>query len=403
MAFLGYEWTVPSEHGGHHNVVFRTADRDRVGRQDSPTLPDLYRGLRRSNDPEDVLIIPHAHAPADWTQNDPDLEKLVEIYSMHGSFEWFGNMYLKNGFEVGFIGASDDHRSKPGYGAAYPGRLSQVPGLAAVMASEKTPDALFDAMRGLSVYATSGERILLDARLNDHGMGSRLGLDEVSTQRRLDVRVNGTAAIDRIDVVKNGGVVFSRDYLSAPLTSNSWIQVGFESSSEAFTVRPSLPRSGRPWNGTLAVRGARIRSVSAPGFENRYDEGASVSDADGSVIDFRVETRGRMDTLLIEFRGATASTTFDVQLDPARQFEAADFSLRLADLEAGRLEHEFHVGRHTDRVSLQVVDPDAPLDQMLELRDLDPPAAGDYYYVRVSQIDGGRAWSSPWWIDAPSE
>jgi hypothetical protein len=32
---------------------------------------------------------------------------------MHGSFDWFGNMYLKNGFEVGFVAASDDHRSRP--------------------------------------------------------------------------------------------------------------------------------------------------------------------------------------------------------------------------------------------------------------------------------------------------
>ena len=50
---------------------------------------------RRSQPPDDVLVIPHAHEAGDWTRSDPDLERLVEIYSMHGSFEFFGNLYLK--------------------------------------------------------------------------------------------------------------------------------------------------------------------------------------------------------------------------------------------------------------------------------------------------------------------
>ncbi len=411
VTFLAYEWTVPAAQGGHNNVLFRTPDRDRVGRQVAATLPDLYRGLRRGNDPEDVLIIPHAHEPGDWTRNDPEMEKLVEIYSMHGSFEWFGNLFLQNGFEVGFVAASDDHRAKPGYSAARSGRLRQFPGLAAVIAPAKTRDALFDAMRGLSAYATSGERILLDARLNGRRMGSRLAVDEVSDERHLVCRVSGTAAIDRIEVIRNGEVVFGRSYLPAPLTSHSWILVGFESSSEpASEAYPSRGRSHRRWKGTLTVKGAHFLGVSAPGFENPHLESAAIVDAEGGAqIDFETWTRGRIDTMLIELEGATSSTSFDFQIDPAggggtraaggRGAEApSDFLLDFAAIEAGRLEHTIESGRYTDRVSLQVVRPDASLDQVLELRDLDPPSAGDYYYVRVTQIDGGRAWSSPWFI-----
>lgn len=408
VAFLAYEWTTSRGYGGHNNVLFRGFDRDRVDRQSAPTLPDLYAGLRRANDPQDVLIIPHAHEPGDWTRNDPEMEKLVEIYSMHGSFEWFANLFLKNGFEVGFIAASDDHRAKPGYSAAMTGRLRQFPGLAAVIAPTNTRDALFDAMRGLNAYATSGQRILLDARLNGRRMGGRLGLDEVSAERRLVCRVAGTAAIDRIDVIRNGEVVFGRSYLSAPLTSHSWIQVGFESSSEPARVdRPSRGRNHRAWSGTLTVRGARVRSVTTPGFESPHHEGAATVEAeDGTVIDFHTQTRGRMDTMLVELEGATSSTSFDFHLDPARttsrsgELQASDFRLRFADLEEGRFAHAIEDGRYTDRVTLQVVAPEAPLDQVFELRDLEVPAAGDYYYVRVTQIDGGRAWSSPWWIDA---
>ena len=33
-----------------------------------------------------------------------------------------------------------------------------------------------------------------------------------------------------------------------------------------------------------------------------------------------------------------------------------------------------------------------------EYTDLEDPKPGDYYYIRVTQLDGGRAWSSPFWI-----
>ncbi len=114
IAFLGYEWTGIRSRGGHHNVLFRTPDHERVPVQVASRLPKLYEGLRREVDPKDVVVIPHAHMAADWTMSDVDLERLAEIYSMHGTFEWFGNRFLQNGWEVGFIGASDDHRAQPG-------------------------------------------------------------------------------------------------------------------------------------------------------------------------------------------------------------------------------------------------------------------------------------------------
>ena len=97
VAFLGYEWTSGRATGGHHNVFFRTPDHKRVPVQVAPPLPDLYRGLHARSGHDDVLVIPHAHQAGDWTQNDAELERLVEIYSMHGSFEWFGNLYLRTG------------------------------------------------------------------------------------------------------------------------------------------------------------------------------------------------------------------------------------------------------------------------------------------------------------------
>ncbi|MCP5110335.1 MAG: DUF3604 domain-containing protein, partial [bacterium] len=210
---LAFEWTSRLVYGGHHNVFFRDIpERRRVPNQTAPLLDELYQGLREQNDTDDVLIIPHAHQAGDWTNSDGDMERLVEIQSGHGTFDWFGNKYLQNGFEVGFVGASDNHNGHPGYSGI---GNRQLGGLAAVIAPENSPDAVFDALRGRATYATTGERIILDATLN----GARMGLrQQNTTERKIDCRVNGTAPIDSIDVIKNGTLVYSKRYLESEVS-----------------------------------------------------------------------------------------------------------------------------------------------------------------------------------------
>jgi hypothetical protein len=408
VAFLGYEWTAFRTVGGHHNVFFRTADKDLVSLRDASDLESLYERLRQNNEVEDVLIIPHAHRAGDWTTNDSELEKLAEIYSMHGSFEWFGNRYLGNGFEVGFVAGSDDHRSKPGYA---PGRfqpaLSQFGGLAGAVAPSKDVDAIFDALRDRAVYATSGQRIILDATLNGARMGSRL---TDTGRRNIECRVMGTSPIDRIDVIKNGEVVYGQDYLSAPLEPRSWIQVTFESSSEVLGEEVDNPRPYRLWQGTMEVVGSRVLGVAPAGFDNPFSEWARVDEVNPRKIAFRTETRGRGDSMLVELDGASTSTELVIHLDAARErgfapglrpaadIPAVTVKISLADLSHGRVERELAVGPHTDTVRVQVVDPGASMDREFSYTDLEPAEPGDYYYIRVTQLDGGRAWSSPWWV-----
>jgi hypothetical protein len=410
ITYLGYEWSALRDQGGHHNVLFRTPDRKIVRVQKANHLPLLYEGLAAENDPQDVLIIPHAHNAADWTRNDASMEKLVEIASAHGTFEWFGNLYLQSGFEVGFVGGSDDHRTLPGYPAAVRKPFyTQKPGLAGVWADSLTTDAVFDALRSLSAYATTAGRLILDADLNGKPMGTR---QEHSPRRQLHTAVAGTSAIDRIDLVRNGDVILSKSYLATPLTSHAFVRIGFQSSSEVFfPPHRDNPRPYRPWAGTLAVEGARIAGVATPGFDNHYTETAGIDPADPNRVSFYVETRGRMDTLLLELDGATTSTVLRFHLEPgvergssagnlrrAAEIPAADFTMALADLRDSRLERTFQVDQHTDRIELQVVDPGAAMDREVHFTDLEGTAPGDYYYVRVTQLDGGLAFSSPFWV-----
>ena len=409
LAILGYEWSARRYLGGHHNVFFRSRDRPRVPNQEAPTLAEMYERLRAENAPSDVLVIPHAHQAGDWNQSAGDLETLVEITSQHGTFEWFGNRYLQNGFEVGFISASDDHRAKPGYN---PGLFFsphvQGPGLAAAVAAEKTTDAVFDALRSRRAYATSGQRILLSATLNGKPMGTRQPYTE---RREFSCRVSGTSPIDRIDLIKNGRVLRSRSYLPAPLESSAWVQIGFESSSEVFAPDRDNPRVYRVWSGVLEVAGAQLLGIESPGFKNPYLEWAEVDPEQPQRVRFYTETRGRMNTLLLRLGGAGNSTLVTLNLDAAREngfapplvrqpvnIPAAEVAFQLDDLEDSRIEHVLPVGRHLDRVSLQVIDGDAALDREFDFVDLGSTVPGDYYYFRVTQLDGGQAWSSPFWV-----
>ena len=409
VSFLGYEWTSTRELGGHHNVFFRTPGRPRVPIQKAPRLEQLYAGLNAAERQDDVLVIPHAHVAGDWRKNDAGIERVVEIVSNHGTFEWFGNRYLANGFKVGFIGGADDHRSRPGRTGSRPD-TSQSGGLAAALAPAKNADAIFDALRARSTYATSGERIVLDANANGKLPGSEL---PAGGRLKLACKVAGTAPIDQIDVVKNGEVAYSRSYLTAPLASHVWVQVGFESSSAVYGEALDNPRAYRPWKGTLRVEGARVVSV-RPVFFNVYRSKAAIDADDPALIRFQTETRGRRDVMLVELDGATSSTRFHFALEAAKERRAAPVLVRpLKEIPAveatlafdrmadGRMEHELPVDVHTDRILLQTVDPDAPLDREFEWSDLGKVEPGDYVYLRVTQLDGGRAWSSPFFFGAP--
>lgn len=401
IAYLGYEWTVRQSGGGHHNVLFRTPEgRDRVPSQFYGTLSRLYQGLRERYDTDDVLIISHAHQKADYRYSDPEMETLVEIMSMHGTFEWFGRMYLDHGHEVGFVAASDDHIGRPGYAQPRSFSLAQRNGLGAVLAGERTTDAIFDAMKNLSAYATTGQRIILDVNVNGTRMGQRA---EYAKERTISGRAIGTAPIESITLFKNDDVLEEWHYVDA---NDDEIVLTFYSESYPYHPQDN-PRGWRHWRGKLHIDGATVEDARLVDFQNLASQKLV---RDGNDIEFATHTRGDHSSIRLQLADRPdADVTFRIELQAARETGSGPPRLRRHQSIEGRtielslpqgassVTEDVGVDGYRDTITLRRGG-EMPSDVLFQHIDRSDPRHGDYYFVRVHQADEGLAWSSPIWV-----
>ncbi|MDA0790232.1 MAG: DUF3604 domain-containing protein [Proteobacteria bacterium] len=411
VGYLGYEWTNQNTYGGHHNVLFRdTDDRARKPVQFYPTLSALYTGLRQDYATSDVLVIPHAHQSGDYRQSDPDLAQLVEIMSQHGTFEWFGRMYLSHGHEVGFIAASDNHLSQPGYTNASFGYLSQRGGLAAVLTNEGTRDGIFDAMKQLRTYATTGDRIIMDVSMNGTGMGQRAPF---ANRREISGRVIGTAPVDTISVIRNGVEIWRQDYLTdvdrRGFDNEETFYVTFESPSVPKHPMDN-PRGARGWPGKLTVKDATLVDFHATDFMNPDVTRLTRDGADPNTLHFVTGTRGDTSSIVLRLANIKrrASVTLDIDEAPEtgsgpprfrrhQRTPASSVVMRFRDLVAGQTRATLPFDIYEDTMTLRRVITRGPDDVSFSVVD-EHDVQGDYYFVRARLANDAIAWSSPIWV-----
>lgn len=238
VTFLGYEWAKWRRRGdGDRNVYYLHDDQPMFRSDDGhyPAPPDLFRALGGRK----ALVIPHHPAEpgnhCDYKDHDPEHERLIEIHQVRGCFEcppemgnpipatpgrgdaamiekgWICNA-LTMGWRVGFTAGGDDHIGTAGTERPF-SEQNGVPvyaGAMAVLARERTREAIWEGLWNRRVVATSGPRVLLRVALNEQPIGSELRADkmpELRKERSIRVWFRGTAPVKRIDVIRNNKVV----------------------------------------------------------------------------------------------------------------------------------------------------------------------------------------------------
>lgn len=229
VTLVGFEWT--SHTWGHRNVYY-PGDWGPLLRSNDPvegTLPGLYGEVRR----RDGLVIPHHSANVtmgvDWSLgHDPDLERLVEIYSVWGNSERTGSRgnprpirvlggevegrhvvdALSMGRRFGFVGGGDIHDGRPGDdlhtyqggNQLYPSLYRQ--GIMGVWAHALTRESIFDALRRRRVFATTNVRMMIRFSIDGHPMGSEI---RGGKGAEIEAWVTSDVPIRRVDLVSQAG------------------------------------------------------------------------------------------------------------------------------------------------------------------------------------------------------
>jgi len=427
VAFPGYEWQGDGRWGDHN--VFYLHDHQPLIRVN--TLPELYAEIKRRG--LQALAIPHHTAymvgvrGKNWDVYDEELSPFVEIYSIHGCSEsdeeWIGlrtNRHmgpgvsggtveeaLERGYRLGIICSTDNHTGFAGFYGH---------GLMACYARELSRESLWEAFSERRVYGVTGDRIALDFTVNDAPMGAVI---HHRGSTRVRVRVRGSDAIDRIEVLRNNRLIagyFHNGRWEVP-TSDERIRCKIRIEAGWGPLPRDIPDlPPREWEGSLSVSNGTILSVEkcwrTPGQWVEEPRGSRCEfgfrtlqqPPDGlpsEALIFEVEARP-LDEIRILLEGKESTLTLAEAMRHSRviyfpeEVKERVRGVHGLDPDALPRPDPFYFLSHKAKIHRAI--PEVGYTASFEYLDQSPPQGRNFYRVRVYQRNGQMAWSSPIWV-----
>ena len=408
----GYEWSANTAVGGDRNVHFMHED-ETIHRSshaqiwdgqdgadegaDAHTAHDLFKRLEG----RDCVVKAHVGGRyADITYaHDGRVETAVEVHSAWGTFEWILWDAFEKGYRVGVVANSDGHKGRPG--ACYPGAsfFGSYGGLTCFLSPQLDRAAIFESMRRRHHYGTTGNRMLLDVAvcprqpatlyLRDPALfaspasrpAERLIMGDIARVSGdaidLSVDVTGSAPIERVDIFDGADLIETvRPFTAADLGAR--VRLVYQGAEYRGRARTTT------WDGDLAVDGNAI--LRARVFNNwNLDRGLQRQNEAG--LAWKAVTTGNFGGLDIWLgNGLGGRLSFETR--------HARGSRAIASL--GIEEHIFSAGGLDRAVKLYLLPEFMTETKMRIERRIPLREDGDTrLFVRVTQEDGHRAWSSP--------
>jgi len=387
VTFLGYEWSGPTPLGGDHNIMFLKDDQpicrsslwlleDPSGEREFFPINELWEEFEGRRDVMAVAHVGGRYANLEYWN--PKFCGLVEICSNHGVFEWLVKDALRRGLRVGVVAGSDDHSGRPGWspplrrgGLRGTVRLDLFGGLTCIYSQELTREGIWNALRSRHCYGTTGKRILLDVRSGEKMMGDAVGNEEIN----ISVGVVGTSPLLDVEVIRDDEVVH-RYPLSEP-SGPEWIRIEWSGQRVKSRNRRTT------WAGRIRVNGGRIEELLQIGF---WREGDGIHRISPEEVEFESTTAGDTIGVFLRLTGGVSRIRFESPLI-TRDVQVSELNVEPLECDAGGLNQRlrFRLDCPTDRPS--------HLD--FTYSETDPPSGEHAYWIRVLQMDGHGAWSSP--------
>jgi hypothetical protein len=267
-----------------------------LGRWPVEELWDAY-----IEDAEQHLIIPHVggrrYIP-DW--HHPELERLVEIASSWGHFDWLYRDVISRGYKLGVAASGDEHRGRPGGGAPGVQVFGVHGGLTGVLSDELDRRSVGQALRARHTWATTGDRSAVLVRCGSHIQGDAFQHQGCA---QLDYRFLGEAGWEYLAAFDHQGVVWERPLHAEAGFSDSLVRIRWGGARIRDRYRWAA------WQGRIGVSNGTIRRFSANGFEHSEESAWRAGPID---IGFRSETYGDADAVEIDI-GNLAGATIRVE------------------------------------------------------------------------------------------
>lgn len=311
VVFPVQEWCGNSSAGGDHNVVFlgdstpdfpynargehnRTllwneemgAHAVELGRWPVEQLWEAYIDA-----PEDHLLIPHVggrrYIP-DW--HHPELERLVEISSAWGQFDWLYADVIRRGYQLGVAASGDEHRGRPGGGAPGVQVFGVRGGLTGILAERLDRCAVGRALRARHTWATTGERTALLVTCAGHRQGDAFSHRGAA---RIDYRLlgdGGQAGWEELALLDHTGVIARRNLHGEQGYAADLVRLRWGGARIRDRYRWAC------WRGRIQVLGTPILALRSTGME--HPEEACWRDG-AAAVGFASETYGDADAVEI--------------------------------------------------------------------------------------------------------
>lgn len=324
VIYPGTEWCGNSAAGGDHNVVFledpeecppefpfdrhgnvaRSFEWSEHGPKDllpgAWPLDELYATYAK--DAEKHLLIPHVggrRCNLGW--HHPNLERLIEIGSAWGQFEWLLQDAVQRGWKLGVSANSDEHRGRCGGGVPGTAVFGTRGGLTGILSHQLDRATVARSLRSRRTFATTGQRLvgLISTRTKD---GVALQGDEIDASateaQELKYHFLGDRGFSSIEAFDASGLIWHRRFWSEEQTVPATIlRITWGGARLYDRYREAI------WSGQIKIsEDTGLKSVLPfGGLEDNPED--FVKGTDNQAVRFSSKTSGDIDGVNITFAG----------------------------------------------------------------------------------------------------